>query len=311
MNHIISHIEYLVRRHDCVVLPAWGAFIAQYQSARFDSASSLFYPPLREISFNTNVHYNDGLLIASVARKEAISYADAAKLVERDIEAMKHQLATDGQISLGKIGRFVHQENSDMIFDPADRFTRFDASGLIPVALTIGDTIEAAEPSAEESDIKRGRNFIFNKVGKIAAAAIVALAIGVAIWIPIHVNNAQYNYASVTPVVTTGSADKQSENNIAAPQANADAQASETDAGTTALRMNEDDPFCLVVATLGRQAIVDKFIAKHPDFDLKVNQKNGRYFVYVATGRSLDEAVDQLAVGDIAKTFRGAWATQR
>jgi hypothetical protein len=62
MYSITRHIEYLVSRHDCVVVPGWGAFIAQYEPARIDAESGLIVPPSRAISFNQSVMHNDGLL---------------------------------------------------------------------------------------------------------------------------------------------------------------------------------------------------------------------------------------------------------
>lgn len=63
MNHVIRHIEYLVPRHDCVVLPNWGAFIAHHQPSCYDEALGLMYPPLRGfLSVQVSVIMTDCLL---------------------------------------------------------------------------------------------------------------------------------------------------------------------------------------------------------------------------------------------------------
>ena len=41
VNSITRHIEYLILRHDCVIVPELGAFIAQYSPARIDEINIL------------------------------------------------------------------------------------------------------------------------------------------------------------------------------------------------------------------------------------------------------------------------------
>ena len=76
MITICEHIEYLLRNHDCVIVPGWGAFIAQYQPASFTEDGQML-PPSRLIGFNASISHQDGLLASSVMRREKISY-DAA-----------------------------------------------------------------------------------------------------------------------------------------------------------------------------------------------------------------------------------------
>ena len=73
MISIVEHIEYLIARHDCVVVPGWGAFIAQYEASSV-SALGRWQNPGRQISFNSALSYNDGLLASSIMQREQCAY---------------------------------------------------------------------------------------------------------------------------------------------------------------------------------------------------------------------------------------------
>ncbi|MDE6465278.1 MAG: SPOR domain-containing protein, partial [Duncaniella sp.] len=60
MINLSSHIEYLLLRHDCVVVPGLGALLVHEVHARFDADSCTFMPPSRSLGFNPAVTHNDG-----------------------------------------------------------------------------------------------------------------------------------------------------------------------------------------------------------------------------------------------------------
>ena len=70
MFSIIEHIEYLITCHDCVVVPGWGAFIANYDASTYDATKNVMARPRRSIGFNASVSHNDGLLAQSLMRRE-------------------------------------------------------------------------------------------------------------------------------------------------------------------------------------------------------------------------------------------------
>ena len=43
-KHIDSHISYLLRLNDCVIIPDFGGFVANYQSAKIDPVINLMHP---------------------------------------------------------------------------------------------------------------------------------------------------------------------------------------------------------------------------------------------------------------------------
>lgn len=120
MNFILEHLEYLIRRHDCVIVPGLGAVIVRYRAARFDSRHPLvLLPPSRELAFNSELSESDGLLEKSVARRSGVSFEAARRKVAQEVESMVQQLRTLGSLSLGRLGELAYTEYGSIVFDPA------------------------------------------------------------------------------------------------------------------------------------------------------------------------------------------------
>lgn len=77
----------------------------------------------------------------------------------------------------------------------------------------------------------------------------------------------------------------------------------------TAPRFVDDDPYCLVVASLASEAEADKYLSQHSDQKLGILAKDGRYRVFAATGLTSRMTAD--AAGVLADRFPGAWVCRR
>ena len=76
--HYISELLFL---HDCVILPEFGGFVGNKQSAILNTATGALTPPTKQIVFNKNLNTNDGLLISHIANYEGITNEKAQKTV--------------------------------------------------------------------------------------------------------------------------------------------------------------------------------------------------------------------------------------
>lgn len=339
MNHVIRHIEYLVHRHDCVVLPKWGAFIADYQSACYDEALGLMYPPMRELSFSASVDYNDGVLASSIARKEAIPFAQASRIVEEELSSMKHQLALDGEISLGKVGRFISQSGDgvSVIFEPAKAQLNVGSAGF--EALAIKPLLDKVKEEAiKVGRIEAPRRSRLSRLGlrAIKAAAAVAVVVGVSLVLLRPSFDRNDNMASLSPVMSQKSSqtsvvpslDEPHALNIGVPheetevvecaEAPAEIATAEIVAETSAVevaaptavasqRLNASDRYCLVVASLPSMELAEKYIGENNAYNLGVLAKDGKFRVYVATGNTINEALEGKDFADVATRFADAW----
>lgn len=89
MLEISKYIKELLFIHDCVILPGFGGFLANYKPAKVDDNLNVIFPPTKAIGFNRNLLQNDGLLITRLAEAENLSYAEAEKSVQFFIEDIR------------------------------------------------------------------------------------------------------------------------------------------------------------------------------------------------------------------------------
>ena len=118
MENLIRHITKLLSRHNCVILPGIGAFLAHKVPATYNSKEQIFMPPHRELGFNPNITVNDALLLSEYVSAENISYEKADKALSRDITSLRRVLASKGVCCFGELGTFHMNINGGITFTP-------------------------------------------------------------------------------------------------------------------------------------------------------------------------------------------------
>ena len=89
---ISQYISDLLYRYECVTLPHFGAFLSHPISARINEATSDFYPPQKQLSFNGQLQSNDGLLASYISDVENISFEGATRKIEQQVSQLKSRL---------------------------------------------------------------------------------------------------------------------------------------------------------------------------------------------------------------------------
>ena len=116
--NISSHIQDLLYRYECVVLPGFGAFLSQKQSAYIDENSQEFFPPNKVISFNRQLIKNDGLLANYIAEVEAVKYHTANNMIQEFVYDLENSLQNDAKAELANIGKFYLDAEDKLQFEP-------------------------------------------------------------------------------------------------------------------------------------------------------------------------------------------------
>ena len=98
------YIAELLEDHDCVIVPAFGGFIANYAPASINAINDRFDPPFRKLSFNKFLIHNDGLLAAYVAKKEQEKYEQSVERVKDYALYLKKELRDHKRVSINKVG---------------------------------------------------------------------------------------------------------------------------------------------------------------------------------------------------------------
>ena len=141
---IERHIEILLLDNDCVIVPGLGGFTAHHVEACFDESDDVFLPPLRTLGFNQQLKINDSLLVQSYIEAYDISYPEALRRIEGEVEELRQRLANDGYYEMTDIGVLEMNEDGNIIFTPCE-------AGILTPELYGLSSFEIQPLMAEES----------------------------------------------------------------------------------------------------------------------------------------------------------------
>lgn len=310
MFSITEHIEYLLAHHDCVVIPGWGAFIANYDTASYDDGRALMERPRRSIGFNANVNHNDGLLAQSLVRREGMTYDEALRFIADSVTTFGQQLAMGSEVAMGRIGFFRRGQGRSPEFVPFVMDSANDQFfGLTDLDIKTLATLEREwaeqQAAAQTAAVPARRNLFSRKATQIAASIAVLIALGAALTTPVLVDRNNHDMASLAPEVTApqtqqlGTTVQQGTAGTAIEAVNAYPALSGV--GNTAGK------YFMVIATLRNQHELDAFKAKYSSLVpyMKMLDYKGYTCVYVA--RSDDYATLMGLRDQLPQALRDVW----
>ncbi|MDD2247710.1 MAG: hypothetical protein PHI70_08785 [Proteiniphilum sp.] len=171
MNRLVSHIEFLLHEHNCVIVPGFGGFVVNTIHSRRDGIAA-FHAPLCELVFNRDLTHNDGLLAQSYMRTYDLTFEGAMQKIEKAVEIVKQHLREDQLVELGRLGSFALNDDKRFIYTPAS-FIRPVFFGLGKASLKPLIQIQATMPSSKAGD--RQRRFGVTGIGAAAVVAVLIL----------------------------------------------------------------------------------------------------------------------------------------
>jgi preprotein translocase subunit Sss1 len=170
-------ISQLLYRYDCVIIPGFGGFVTQFKSAAIDRQAHSIYPPSKEVSFNSMLVKNDGVLVNFVAEDQDLSYNSAQNLIDIQVEDWKKQLRFQ-DLYLAKIGRFHLGLEQQILFEP-ENSTNFltDSFGLSAV---IAKEIEAQVKKPLIQRVPKAKTkVVSSRTNYLKYAAVFAIGLSV------------------------------------------------------------------------------------------------------------------------------------
>ncbi len=214
MNNLFRHIEFLLLRHNCVILPGFGAFLASDVPASVDSESGMILPPARMYMFNQAVSLDDGLLANSYCRKYGFSFDEARQVIIRASEQLKETLRENGSLRFGSIGSFSLGDEGNLSFQPSrTHLERASMLGYQPVNISAAEaevpeatapvtSSEEATPEASAHDNTYYHVRISKTFSKVAAAIAIIMSVVLSVFLSPVQNSTHEQRASVVPVGT-------------------------------------------------------------------------------------------------------------
>lgn len=180
MIELERHIEILLLSNDCVVVPGLGGFVAHYIEARYDEEDGLFLPPLRTLGFNAQLTMNDSLLAQAYVEAYDISYPEALRRIEDEVEELHQHINNEGFYELHDIGTLATNAEGHLEFHPCEAglltpslygLTSFEMPTLAYGSRGPSTVRQTGDDRAEIITIRK------STIRKIAAAAIVIFAL--------------------------------------------------------------------------------------------------------------------------------------
>ena len=117
VEHFIAELLY---RYNCVVVPEFGAFLANTTSARIDDKQQTLHPPTKNLSFNRQLTKNDGLLASHVANTKNLPYEEVLEEVIEVSKRWKLKLDSEKSLFLEGIGKLWMGKEGKIQFSPEE-----------------------------------------------------------------------------------------------------------------------------------------------------------------------------------------------
>lgn len=178
-----TFISDLLYRYECVIVPDFGAFLTERQSATINEENNAFYPPRKVIAFNEQIQNNDGLLARYIADVEKIPFEVAVKKIKKRVKILKSYLTQGETITFNNIGDIIFNTEGKIVFEPSYNLNYLtDAFGLSQFEFEVitrevyketAKTIEKTIPIAVTPEKRKNRGYL-----KYAAVALIALTLG-------------------------------------------------------------------------------------------------------------------------------------
>ena len=311
MISMIEHIEYLMLNNDCVVVPGFGAFIAQYTSSNNCAQNSTFTSPKRSISFNASINHNDGLLANSIAKKALIPYAEALKQIEKSTTICRQALSDGSEVPFGRLGFFISNAEGHIEFIPFHHeLANDDFFGLQSFSFpTLAErnaqvaTEETVSETYSEPEINIGRrNWFSHKAVQIAASIVMLVCLTFALSTPIIVDKPTHQLATLnvpTPTMPKHKVVKTEEISLQ----------KQVEAASEKKEANSNGRYAIIICSLKKQSQVAQYFQENKDINpANVIKKNGYYMIYFNRGDNYQELVKEAK--QMPKPYTEFWITQ-
>ena len=174
-----QYIKELLFEYECVTIPGFGAFLTRSYDFQVNNMTGEFNPSRKELTFNSLLTSNDGVLANYFAKKQKISYERAIRLIEKEAANWKKKLNTQ-PIFIGSLGKMMLNQNKKIEFKPYGKLnfdsTVFGLSSFIKEPLTKKNKIFSFQLNRESLEfIPENKKLVTKSFYRIAAIALITV----------------------------------------------------------------------------------------------------------------------------------------
>lgn len=312
MTPLLLHIEYLLRSHDCVIVPSLGAFIASRRPACFNRQAAVILPPCTEVMFNASITNNDGLITNSIARRMGMPYPQALAQLDVWVAELTAQLHSERQVRLGSLGDISLGDDDNIIFTPsADSGITAEHSGLAAISLNNAKTEEETASGKQPVRLRSDKYYyirIHKTFARVAAMFVIVFTMALLFITPSSVTDApRQDCASVLPMAVDHSKKEPAKPAAAPARTKAAATTEAAKAGP------ETEQYHLVVGAFTDADEAARFVQRHSGTGYELRTVSGTRYIRVTAARSADKkaVVELLQSEEIKGAFPGAWVWKK
>ena len=273
MQELALHIEYLLKRHDCVIVPGFGAFLASRRRAAYSPEGVL--PSSVEFFFNSAVCNDDGLLASSFARRNRLSFEEARLVLAEESESLRTAIDSYGEATIGRVGVLRRGEEGTITFHPLRSAQAYaEAIGMPPIRLAGITSDDETKKQEGEKSGKTARKFRTDRnyyiaINKVFARTAVCFALVAAVSLSLMLGRQtiqnEQQYASIVPVAVKAPQTTVSPKETKKASATRPEPAVRTKTISETDHQADTDRFFLIVATFRTQTEADRFISHNND----------------------------------------------
>lgn len=311
MQELFLHIEYLLRRHDCVIVPGIGAFLASRRPSDFDEEKGLLLPPSRIIGFNASIANNDGMIANSIARRRKIGFEEASEIVLDATGLLQQTLSSGESVRIGRIGVLTQKQDGRIQFQPTPSLQ----PGMTSIAVRppLAEIMEEEQPAITENEY-RDPAFWYFRIRKstvgIAAACLLIASIAVTLMFP-HELGIDINRASIFPFTMpaakkTVKAHQQIPVIKTIPESHAPQEARPEETAPEPQKTPALTHY-LIVATFHSERQAQKFIDTSTDKELQIVAGGKVFRVSAAASHDESELRKMMNTPEFSKKHAEAW----
>ncbi len=297
MKNLSAYIVELLYKHECVIIPDFGAFIARNEESRYDKRRGLMLPPRRRVYFNASITHTDGLLADYIAEKENISYDEATNYIAKSVDDIRDHTSRGGVYTLDGLGqvRTVQIGSTEQIEFLLDDDANFMPESYGLTAVRVEERRKSLSEQVDRVGLRRA----------VASAAAVALLLLMSTRTndPAGVERADLSSVFAQMQATSKTSSQHTET--------AQEDTTNTHIATTTHDKEIKESFYVVVASFKSHSEATEYTAKQKvrgitDLDI-IDSGNGKYRVVAAHFNSQEDAV--VANRDIKniKGFEKSW----
>ncbi|MDB4160854.1 hypothetical protein N9772_00620 [Bacteroidia bacterium] len=116
--NLAKEISFLLYKHNCVILPGFGAFLLREKNAERNEVAKYAMPKQKTVTFNQQIVNNDGLVANYVSTQNNCSYESGLEKINDYTNELWDTLKSKRNVEVADVGTFYYTQEDKLVFVP-------------------------------------------------------------------------------------------------------------------------------------------------------------------------------------------------